>query len=96
MPPVSIPQAFTLALEHYQVGRLAEAEALCRQILKVAPSHPEAWHQLGLIALRAGRAELAVDWMRQALVLTPDNFAAHSNLGEAYRRMDRLDEAIAS
>ena len=43
-----------------------------------------------------GHPTQAVDWIRQALAIAPDNPAAHSNLGEAYRSAGRLDEAIAS
>ena len=95
MPTLTVPEAFALAVQHHQAGRLGEAEAIYRQILAVDPNHAEARHFLGVVAHQAGRHDLAVEWIRQALVLDPNNAAAHSNLGEAYRTMGRLHEAVA-
>src|SRR5437867_1473861 len=52
---VSIPQAFEVARAHHQSGRLAEAEAIYRQILAVEPRHADALHLLGVIAHQVGR-----------------------------------------
>jgi len=96
MPPIVVPQTFALALQHHQAGRLAEAEALYRQILAAQPNHAEALHHLGLVALQTDRQDLSVKWIRQALVFNPNSPAAHSSLGEACRRAGRLDEAVAA
>jgi len=93
---VTIPQAFELALQHHQAGRLAEAEALYRQILTVQPNHAEALHHLGVIAHQVGRNDVAVDLIRQAIALAPGLPETHSNLGEAYRVLGQLKEAIAA
>jgi tetratricopeptide (TPR) repeat protein len=94
--PVTISQALNLALQHHENGRLAEAEALYRQILGVQPHHAEAWHHLGVIALQVGRLGSAMEWIGRAVALSPNESAIHSNLGEAYRLSSRLDEAVAS
>ena len=93
---VTIQQAFALALQHYQSGRLAEAEALCRQILAVDPRHADAFHVLGVIALRTSRTDLAVDSIRQAIALKSDCAEAHYNLGIALQGKGQLDEAISA
>jgi protein O-GlcNAc transferase len=93
---VTIPQAFQIALQHHRAGRLAEAEALYRQILAAQPNHADAVHFLGVIAHQAGRHGVAVDWIRQAIVLDQNNPFAHCNLGEAHRATGRFEEAIAS
>ena len=93
---MSLPQAFDLALQHHRAGRLADAEALYRQILAAQPNHADAVHLLGLIAHQVGRHDTAVEWIRRAITLNPKNFLAHSNLGETYRATGRLDEAVAA
>jgi len=93
---MTIPQAFELALTHHRAGRLAEAEALYRQILAAQPNHADARRCLGVIAHQAGRHDLAVEWIRQAIALHPNNPAAHSNLAEAYGALGRFDEAAAA
>ena len=89
-------QAFALALQHHQAGRLARAEALYHQILAVQPDHAEAMHFLGVIAARAGNRELAADWIRKSIALRPNNPAAHSNLGKVLTEQGQFDEALAA
>jgi len=96
MPAVSVAQAFELALQHHQAGRLVEADALYRQILAAQPNHSDALHLLGVIADQAGRHDLAVDCIRRAIVLDPKNPGAYSNLGVALAALDRIDEAMVS
>ena len=87
---------FDLGLQHHRVGRLAEAEAIYRQVLAVAPQHVEAMHMLGVISLQCGRDEAAVEMIQEAIALAPTLAAAHSNLGEGYRKLGRRDKAIAA
>jgi Flp pilus assembly protein TadD len=96
MSTVSVSQAFSVALQHHKAGRLAEAEALYRQILAVQPNHAGTLQYLGVLAHQVGRNDLAVEWMRQAIALTPNDASAHSNIGTAYHAMSRLEEAITS
>jgi len=93
---MTIPQALQIALQHHQAGRLAEAEALYRQILAAQPNHAGALHLLGVIAHQTGRHGLAVEWIRWSIALNPDNAAAYSNLGAACGALGQLDDAIAS
>jgi len=46
MPEMTIQQAFNLAIQHQQAGRLQEAESICRQILAVEPRHAGSLHNL--------------------------------------------------
>src|SRR5580658_106661 len=88
-------QAFALAIEHHQAERLADAEAIYREILAVQPNHAEALHHLGVIAHQVGRHDFAAEWIRRSLDLNPNNPAAYSNLGQACRSLGQLDEAKA-
>jgi len=96
MPTVSIAQAFALAVQHFQSGRLAEAEALYRQILAVEPRHAEALHHLGVIAHEVGKNDVAVGLIRQALALKPNYPDARYDLGIALKDQRQLDEAITA
>ena len=49
------PQALTLAIEHFQAGRLQEAEQQLRQVLQVEPENPDAHHFLGATVMAMGR-----------------------------------------
>jgi tetratricopeptide (TPR) repeat protein len=68
---MTISQAFELAFQNHRAGRLKDAEALYRQILSVQPNHAGSHHLLGVIAQQAGRHDLAVERLRQAIALNP-------------------------
>jgi predicted O-linked N-acetylglucosamine transferase (SPINDLY family) len=91
---MTIEQAFQLATQQHQAGRLAQAEQLYRQILAAQPNHAGALHFLGLVAHQAGRADLALDLISRAIQITPNVADFHNNLGSVLLALRRLDEAI--
>jgi tetratricopeptide (TPR) repeat protein len=84
------------ALQHHRAGRLAEAEALYRQILEKQPGHADALHLSGLVAHQRGQNESAARLIGKAIEANPGNPLYHSNLGLALRAQGKLDEAIRS
>lgn len=89
----TIPETLQTALTHHQAGRLAEAEALYRQILQAQPDHPDALHLLGVIAHQGGKHDVAVEYIARAIALNPIAAEYHCNIGEAYRALARLNES---
>jgi tetratricopeptide (TPR) repeat protein len=55
----------------HTAGRLAEAEAIYRQVIAAAPRHAEALHALGALALQAGRPDAADALISQAIAQKP-------------------------
>ena len=96
MPTVTPQQAFHLALQHHRCGRLAEAEALCRQILAIQPDHADALHLLGLIIHHAGQSELGANLIREAIRLFPNHPELHYNLGVVLQEAGRPGEAVTA
>ena len=96
MPQMTLDQAFQLALGHQAAGRLAEAEALYRQILAVQPNHADSLHLLGVIAGQRDDNATAVQWIGRAIAITPNAAIYHNNLGAFYRRLGKMDEAMAA
>ncbi len=72
MAEFNTQNTFDLALQHHQAGRLADAEALYRQILSEQPNDLDALHLLGVIAYQTGRNDVAVDLIRRAIDLDPE------------------------
>ncbi len=91
---LSIDEALQLATRHQNEGKLVEAERLVRQILQSQASNPFALHLLGIIAHQSGNTEDAVKLIGQAIRHHPTVAQFHSNLGEMYRLLKRLDEAV--
>jgi protein O-GlcNAc transferase len=96
MAQLSLQQTFDLAIQHHQAGRFQEAERLYKQILAQQPTHIDALHNLGAIALQSRRYDIAANLLRQAIAVKPDFPEAYSNLGIALRNLGELDEAIAA
>jgi len=92
---MTIPQAFDIALQHHQAGRLAEAEALYRQILAQQPQHADALHGLGLIACATGQHAGAFRLISSAISHAPNHAAYHSNLAVACSHLGRTEDAVA-
>ena len=80
----------------YQQGRLAEAEAIYEQVLRLQPSHFDALHLLGVIALRTGSTRRGVDLIQKAIAVNQTNEIAYSNLGNGLRDQKRHEDAVAS
>jgi tetratricopeptide (TPR) repeat protein len=89
-------QVMQAAIAHHQAGRLAQAEALYRQVLAQQPSHVQALHLLGTLAGQMGRFDTAVEFIREAIRLKPDSADAHYNLSLALRNIGQFDEAVAA
>jgi tetratricopeptide (TPR) repeat protein len=83
------------ALRFYQQGRLAQAEDVCRAVLRAEPDDFGATHLLGVILLRGGQAREAVERMERAVRLRPDSIEARNNLGAALRALGRGEAALA-
>jgi len=65
-------QALQLAVEAHKVGKLQDAEALYRAILQAQPKHPDANHNLGVLAVSLNKSELAVPLFKTALEANPN------------------------
>jgi len=88
-------QALDIALEHHRSGRIAEAEAICRQLLGIYPQNAGLWNFLGVLAHQTGRSEEGCRLLRQAIATNPNTFAYRNNFGLMLADLNRLDEAVA-
>jgi predicted O-linked N-acetylglucosamine transferase (SPINDLY family) len=91
----TISEALAVAIQHHQAGRLQAAEQIYRQVLAVEPKQPDALHLLGVIAYERGNHEIALDYIGRAIGLNGNTAVFHNNLGEVYRALRRIAEAVA-
>jgi protein O-GlcNAc transferase len=92
-PPAPDATLLQTALQHHRAGRLADAEAVYREVLAREPGHAQAHCNLGLVCQALGRDPEAADCFQRAIALKPDYFEALANLATSYSRQGRLDEA---
>lgn len=72
------------AVQLFQAGRFAEAEAACRAFRKKAPKHPGALHLEGLCASRRGALREATELLEKAVALAPAYEEAQLDLGRLH------------
>src|SRR3954469_24016629 len=93
MPEFNAKQAFAAALQHHQAGRIAEAEALYRQVIAKQPRNGDALHLLGLLLIHRGDAAGSIEPFSRAVAASPQNGDFRYDLGVALAAVGRADEA---
>ena len=68
---LTIEQALQQGIAAHKEGKLEEAERLYRAILQSQPAHPDANHNLGLIAVSVKKADAALPLFKTALDANP-------------------------
>lgn len=86
----------SLALALVDLGQLVEARDACHRALSLQPRSTLAMTTLGTIANLNGNFERALHWFGEAIALNPDNGDFWLNAGILLRRLERLDEALAT
>lgn len=89
----TIPEAFATAVEHYEAGRLIDAERICRQILLEDEKCASAWNFLGVLEMGRKNLEAATYCIQSAIQLVPNWAEAHVNLGWILHEQRKLSEA---
>lgn len=82
-----------LAVAHYHTGQLETARKEFSEVVDVAATAAGAHYHLGLIVIREGRPEEAVEHLQEAIRRNPDYAEAYTELGYAYMRMKEFDKA---
>lgn len=69
---LTLDQALQEGISAHKSGRLQDAERYYRAILNADPTHPDANHNLGVLALGLRKAESALPFFKKALELKPN------------------------
>jgi predicted O-linked N-acetylglucosamine transferase (SPINDLY family) len=95
--PMSHPkpkQLLTQAAEHHRAGRLSQAEAACREVLRLQPGHADALCLLGIIAQKQRDHDRAVELFASAIRSQPKAPIYRLHRGGSLRAVGRTEEAI--
>ena len=68
---LTIDQALQKAIEAHRAGQVQEADRLYTAILKAQPKHPDANHNLGILAVGLGKVQEALPFLKTALEASP-------------------------
>ena len=69
---LTIEKALQQGVAAHKEGKLQDAEHLYRVILQSQPAHPDANHNLGLIAVSANKVDAALLSLKTALEANPN------------------------
>jgi Tfp pilus assembly protein PilF len=93
---VTLAEAFKIAVEAEQAGRLDQAESLLAGILAADPANPDALHVAAVVALRQHRFDAAIDSIEQAIGEIPDMAPFYRTLSEIQRQAGNTDAALTA
>lgn len=95
--PHPLPPGFTLeqAIAQHQAGRLQEAEQIYRAILQAQPAHPDANHNLGVLAAQSGQYAASLPYLKEALAIDPLHEQYALSYAEALLANGQAGEALS-
>ncbi|MDA9625216.1 tetratricopeptide repeat protein [Luminiphilus sp.] len=90
---LTVDQALQQGVAAHKVGKLQDAERLYRAILQTHPKHPDANHNLGVLALAVGKPLAALPLLKLALEVNPKIEQFWLSYADALIKLERFDEA---
>lgn len=91
---MTLEEALTQAVSHHRSGRMQEAEQLYFAVLQAQPKHPDANHNLGVLAVQAGRVSAALVYFKTALESNPSQGQYWLSFIDALLQAGRRDVAL--
>ena len=90
---LTIDQALQQGIAAHKEGKLQDAERLYRAILQAQPKHPDANHNLGVLAVAADKPLEAISLFKLALETNPQIEQFWLSYIDVLMRLERFDEA---
>ena len=90
---LSINQALEQGVAAHKEGKLQEAEKLYRAILNVQSKHPDANHNLGVLAVGVGKIDVAIPHFKVALEANPKQGQYWVSYIDALIKLGQTDNA---
>lgn len=91
-----LTRGLSVAHELFQLGKYDQAEEACLALLASEGSDPDILTLLGSVIIERGDPDKAIPYFVKVADLVPDKARPHNNLGIAYKRGGRLEEAEAA
>ncbi|MDB2605268.1 tetratricopeptide repeat protein [Planktomarina temperata] len=95
MIELTIDQALQQGIAAHKAGQIQEADRLYTAILKAQPKHPDANHNMGVLAVGVGKVELALPFFKMALEANPATAQFWLSYIDALIKLDKVADAKA-
>ena len=93
---LTIDQALRKGVEAHKAGQVQEADRLYTAILKAQPKHPDANHNMGVLAVGVDKVFEALPFFKTALEENPNIDQFWLSYIDALIRLDRMEDAKAA
>ena len=90
---LTLDQALQKGIEAHKAGKVQEADAYYTSILKANPKHPDANHNMGVLAVGVGKVEKALPFLKTALEVNPNITQFWLSYINALIKLDQMDQA---
>ena len=90
---LTLKEALKKGFEAYKAGQLQEAEKIYTAILQKQPNHPEANHNMGVLAVAAGEFQGALPLLKNAIEASPNTSQFWLSYINTLINLDRLADA---
>ena len=92
---LTLDQALQKGIEAHQAGKFQEADLYYSAILKAQPQHPDANHNMGVLAVGVGKVEAALPFFETALNANPKKEQFWLSYIDTLIKLHRIDDAEA-
>ena len=92
---LTLDQALQKGVEAHKAGKAQEADQYYTAILKANPKHPDANHNMGVLAVGVGKVEAALPFFKAALEANPNIAQYWLSYIDALIKLDRIADAKA-
>ena len=92
---LKVDQALQKGIEAHKAGKAQEADQYYTAILKANPKHPDANHNMGVLAVGIGKVEQALPFFETALEANPGIAQFWLSNIDALIKLNRIDDAKA-
>ena len=90
---LTLDQALQKGIEAHKAGKVQEADRYYTAILKTNPEHPDANHNMGVLAVGVGKAQEALPFFKKALEANSSVAQFWLSYIEVLIKLNRMDEA---
>ena len=92
---LSLDQALKKGIEAHKIGKAQEADRYYTAILNANPRHPDANHNMGVLAVDVGKVKEALPFFKTALEINPSIAQYWLSYIDALIKLDRIVDAKA-
>ena len=90
---LTLDQALQKGVEAHKAGKAEEADRYYTAILKAQPKHPDANHNMGVLAVGVGKVQEALPFFKTALEANPKIAQFWLSYIDALIKLDRIEDA---